>query len=409
MELATIIISSLALVALVIVIVLLLTKKEKKVDDTAEAVRQERILASVDNLKENIPNLVKQSVTEQLANINKEVGEVGIRNQKTLAEFQEKIDKKLDEKIESLNKKVDTNLSEIKDQVNKSLVDGFKGNGESMAQLQKALGEMNAAQENIKALSGEVVSLKAVLNNNQGRGRFGEIQLEMLLAAMFGESNKGLLYDVQYKLTGELKPDAVVFMDGEPNGDAILCIDSKFAINGYDTLIDGSRDLSDDEKTSLKKDFQNALKTQINQVARYVIAGKTVNTALMFIPNDGIFAFVENEFPELVDYARSKSVVMTCPTIIQPLIAAFKVIQNDAKKNKNLLKINDALAGLSDEFKRFGARWDSLQKTISTLGNKTNEFGKTVTKLDRKFSKISGGVIDQIDMEEETAYIEEIE
>ncbi len=401
MEIAIIVLLSIVLVAIVVLIIVLSTKKHPEVDSKELAAnREQNIINSVSSVKESIPLLVKNAILNEMVQINKDVQSSSEKNQKALFEFQEKIERKLDEKIDSLNKKVDTNLNDIKEKVDKSLIDGFKGTGDSMAQLQKALGEMSHAQENIKALSGEVISLKSVLSNNQGRGRFGEIQLEMLLASMFGEPNKGVLYDVQYKLTDQLKPDAVVFMDGEANGDAILCIDSKFAIHGYDSLFDNSSELTREEKDVMKKNFKNALKSQIDEVSKYVIDGKTLNTAIMFIPNDGIFAFVENEYPDLSEYARRQSVVMTCPTIIQPLIAALRVIQNDSKKNKNLMKINDALAALGKEFKRFADRWDSLEKTISSLSSKSNYFNTTVKKLDDKFKKISGGVIERIDFDE---------
>ncbi len=398
MEIAIIVLLSIVLVALIVLIVVFLRRKPNDSEIKENSAKQTtEIISSISALKENFPLQTRYAIAEEMAKINNTVGDLNVKNQQILGSFQEKIEKKLDDKIDSLNKKVDANLSEIRDKVDKSITDGFKGTADTMLKLQSALNEMNSAQENIKALSGQVVSLQSVLNNNQGRGRFGEIQLEMLLASMFGESNKGILYDVQYKLNEQLKPDAVVFMDGEANGNAILCIDSKFAIHGYDSLFDNSSSLSEEEKAIQKKGFKSALKTQIDQVSKYMIDGKTLNVAIMFIPNDGIFAFVENEYPELTEYARSKSVTMTCPTIIRPLIAALRVIQNDSQKNKNLLKINEALISLSKDFKRFGDRWSAIDKTIESLHNKTTDFSTTVKKLDSKFNKISGGVIERVD------------
>ena len=411
MEIAIIVLLSIVLVALIFLIVLLLNRKPNDSEIKEISVKQTtEIISSISNLKEAFPLQTRNAIIEEMAKINTTVGDLNVKNQQILGSFQEKIEKKLDDKIDSLNKKVDANLSEIRDKVDRTINDGFKETGETMLKLQKALNEMNSAQENIKALSGQVVSLQSVLNNNQGRGRYGEIQLEMLLASMFGESNKGILYDVQYKLNDQLKPDAVVFMDGEANGNAILCIDSKFAIHGYDSLFDNSSSLSEEEKAIQKKGFKSALKAQIDQVSKYVIDGKTLNVAIMFIPNDGIFAFVENEYPELTEYARSKSVTMTCPTIIRPLIAALRVIQNDSQKNKNLLKINEALISLSKDFKRFGDRWSAIDKTIESLHNKTTDFNTTVKKLDSKFNKISGGVIERVDgnVNESEAEVEDL-
>jgi len=415
MELTLIIVVSclsVVVLSLVIVAIVLIVKSNKKPASLSSEIQStEQIKASIESLKETIPLQVSKSVSDQMVTINKNVTDQMIHvneqlakqaevdNQRLIA-FQNTINTNLTASIKTLNDKVDLNLKSINDKVDKSLTDGFKGTSDSMEKLQKALGEIGTAQKNIESLSGEVVSLKGILSNNQQRGKYGEMQLEMILAATFDESTKGTLYDTQYLLQKagdglpELKPDAVVFLDGAEHHQ-IICIDSKFSLIGYESLFDSSKTFSDAEKEALKTQFKGALKLRINETSKYVIRGRTVNQSIMFIPNDGIFAFVENEFSDLVEYARGENVILASPTILQPLIATFKVVQIDAAKSKNIEKINLALNALSDEFDRFIPRWEKLQKDIGSLSKSSDQFATTVTKIDRKFDRIQSSKFDQ--------------
>lgn len=102
-----------------------------------------------------------------------------------------------------------------------------------------------------------MLSLKGVLTNAQQRGRYGEMQLEMILQSMFGEAYKGELYDFQYPLAkGDegMRPDAVVFLDGEEKRQ-IMAIDAKFSLVGYETLF-GATPLQEKEAEEPQETLQ---------------------------------------------------------------------------------------------------------------------------------------------------------
>ena len=108
----------------------------------------------------------------------------------------------------------------------------------------------------------------------------------------------------------------------------------------------------------------------------------------MFVPNDGVFAYIHNEFGSLIEYARLKHVVLVSPTILQPLLGSFRVVQIDAAKSKNIAAINAALSELAKEFQRFTPRWAALNKNIQQLTSKSAEFETTVNKIGTKFTRI---------------------
>lgn len=246
------------------------------------------------SLKDSLPLLIGKNVSESMLKVETHLNDQTNRDAARLNAFQESINRSLQLNIEALTKKIDDNLLSINNKVDKTLSDGFKGSSETMANIKEQLGAISEAQKNIKSLSDQVLDLKGVLTNNQQRGRYGELQLEMILEATFGET-KGQLYDTQKVIyqdnDGQYKPDAVIYLRGDKSKD-LIAIDSKFSLIGYENLF-SSDPITDENKTILKANFKAALKKRINETSKYIIQGLTVKNAIMFIPNDGIFAFIK--------------------------------------------------------------------------------------------------------------------
>lgn len=352
--------------------------------------RGERLLAFQSQLLDSLSSRfaeIAQKEAAQMETITRALAEISERDGNRISSFQTSLTQTVSEQIKTMNEKLERSLKEINDKVDVSLKDGFKATSDSMISLQKSLGAVEEAQKNIAELKSGIASLNGILSSNQQRGRFGEWQLELLLENMF-QDGKDRLYALQYQLEGGWKPDAVIFLDGEAHHQ-MVCIDSKFSLVGYESLFDPALRLSEEEALKAKSAFKAALKQRIEETSKYVIAGKTIANALMFIPSDGVFAFVEKEYQDLVDFAKKKGVVLVCPCILTPLLSSFRVIQIDAAKSKSLAKINAALNALGDNFKRFLPRWNDLSRAIQGLTKKSDEFGTTVSKIDRGFSKVA--------------------
>lgn len=350
----------------------------------------DRLLAFQSQLSDSVSSRfaeIAQKETSQMETITRTLGEISEKDSNRISGFQTSLTQTVSEQIKTMNEKLERSLKEINDKVDISLKEGFKATSESMVSLQKSLGAVEEAQKNIADLKSDIASLNGILSSNQQRGRFGEWQLELLLENMF-QDGKDRLYALQYQLADGLKPDAVIFLDGEAHHQ-MACIDSKFSLVGYESLFDPSVKLSEAETLKAKSEFKAALKQRIEETSKYIIAGKTISNALMFIPSDGVFAFVEKEYQDLVELAKKKGVVMVCPCILTPLLGSFRVIQIDAAKSESLAQINAALNSLADNFKRFVPRWVALNKAIQGLTKKSDEFGTTVNKIGKDFTKVA--------------------
>lgn len=277
---------------------------------------------------------------------------------------------KMEQKLEKIDQKVNDNLSHNFSQTNKTYEDVIT-----------RLTKIDEAQKNLDKLSTSVTSLTNVLDNNQNRGKFGEFTLERILFSVFGDSKNGV-YELQYPLKSQgsnERPDAVIFL---PEPQNLICIDSKFPYQDYKRLIE-----TKDE--SYKLEFAKAIKIHINAVAsKYIISGETAPTAMMFIPSDAIFGFINGELYDIVEYARNKNVTIVSPSTLQPILANINMIRIDYIKSQNVEIINEQLKKLAVDFQKFNDDWFRFSKDINQTLNAKEEFDRRTSLLNKRFQKI---------------------
>ena len=388
MEIASIIISSLALVAVIVLIVL--TLKKKNVEQPQVEVDLKEIGAiqkQLDLLAPQIKGDIELAVAKEITKLGSQSLQMNEANNEKLERFQRGITESLAQRFDALNKQIDTKLIEINKKVDEKLAEGFKGTTETMAQVRERLQAIDTAQRNIEKLSGDVVSLKQVLEGNHSRGRYGEFQLSMVLNSIFGEAPG--CYEEQYTIKrvkdgDDVRADAVVFMP-EPN--KMICIDSKFPFQDYAKLFDAE---TDEEREKLTKDFGFAVKKHITAIKdKYIIPGKTAPEALMFIPNDGVFAFIHHNLESVVDYARDQRVIITSPSTLPAILVTINMVRIEVERSKNLEEINKNLRMLGKQFEGFSKEWDTFSRQLETVSRSREKLDTRVNRITNKFDAIS--------------------
>ena len=388
MEIIAIIISSLALVAIIIAIILIVKKSNQKVElpqvDLKEiGMLQQQLNSLTEQLKVNI----KLSVSEEMNKVLEQNGKSSEVNNEKLERFQKNITESLANRFDALNKQIDTKLIEINKKVDEKLAEGFKTTGETMAQVRERLQAIDAAQKNIEELSKDVVSLRGVLEGNQSRGQYGEYQLSMVLHNVFGDTTG--CYQEQYTMKkvkdgDDVRADAVVFMP-EPN--KMICVDSKFPFQDYQRIFETD---NSEEKERLTKEFGNAVKKHITVIKdKYIVEGKTAPEALMFIPNDGVFAFIHQNLEDVVEYARSKKVILTSPSTLPAILVTINMVRIEVERSKNAEEINRHLQRLAKDFEMFGREWDKFSNALEQTGRRREELDHRVGRITNKFQAIS--------------------
>ena len=360
--------------------------------------------ARLEMMDKQTEKTIQLAVSEGMNKLTKEFGNNTEKTQQNLNHFQSEINEYLQKRIDALNKQMEEKITQLDKKVDDKLKEGFKGTSETMAQVRERLQAIDDAQKQMEGLGKEVVSLKAVLEGNQSRGQYGEYQLKMVLHNVFGDTAG--CYEEQYTMKrvkdgDDVRADAVVFMP-EPN--KMICIDSKFPFQDYARLFDAE---SEEEKESLKRDFAAAVKKHITVIKdKYIVENKTAPEALMFIPNDGVFAFIHHDLQDVVDYAREKKVILTSPSTLPAILVTINMVRIEVERAKNAQEISKNLAKLGKDFEMFAREWETLSNRLELATKARESLDSRVSRITSKFEGIKandpaeiGNELEQIDIE----------
>ena len=387
MEIAIIIICSLLLVGVIALIIIVLTRKPEVKRDDSSLREIIELKTQVNNLSNDLKTNIELAVSKEVAKLNEQSLTTNEKQNEKLERFQRNILESLETRLDAVKKQIDDKLTEINKKVDEKLAEGFKGTTETIAQVRERLQAIDEAQKNIESLSKDVVSLKNVLEGNQSRGQYGEYQLSMVLHNVFGDTIG--CYEEQYTMKkvkdgDDVRADAVVFMP-EPN--KMICIDSKFPFQDYQRMFDAD---TDEEKERLKKEFGNAVKKHITVIKdKYIVDGKTAPEAIMFIPNDGIFAFIHHELYDVVEYAREKKVILTSPSTLPAILVTINMVKIEVERAKNVREISKQLQRLGKDFEMFAREWDQFSDQLERATRTREKLDSRVDKISTKFEAIS--------------------
>lgn len=316
-------------------------------------------------------------ITERLAkfetNMVKEIGD-----------FKYDFSNSLKEDFNLLNDRVERRLFDINEKVNERIDENFEKTNKTFSNVLERLSKIDEAQKKIDSLSSEIVSLQSVLTDKKTRGIFGEVNLNYILANVFGENNKQV-YELQKHLSNGFIADAVIYA---PKPLGMMCIDSKFPLENYERMIDKS--LSKEEREYRNKLFKTDVKKHIEAIhSKYIIAGETANQAILFLPAEAIFAELNAYHPDLLKEAYQKRVWITSPTTLMSTLTTIAMIIKNMERDKYAKIIQMELNKLAVEFSRYKERWDKLSRSIDTVSKDVKDIHSTTEKITKRFDSIN--------------------
>jgi len=384
MEIAILALLIACVIGLVILIILSFKKKENVSAPQDYSKDIELLKAKTESQVNEIGKSLRYDISKLKDEVNHQMDDINAK----FANFKEGSSKSIADSYTKLLDSVDNRLGEINKKLEEKLSKGFENNVSSLKEVSEALGKITQAQANLDNLNESVNALNNVLNNSQQRGRFGEVVLEGILHDVFGDVHG--CYDTQYELKNKdekVRPDAVIFL---PEPDKLLCIDSKFSFEPYLKIFDENTPKS--ERDIAKKELKGALVSQVNKIAHdYIIKDETSRYALMFIPNDGFYAFIQNDdelYEAVITLARKKNVVICSPSTLQPIVANLQALKINFEISKNIGNIIKEINKLGEEFARFADRWTKLDNQYETANKTRKELNTTIDKITRKSNDI---------------------
>lgn len=404
MEIALLIISIILVILVAVLIVLFIKKKPVSINGNIDLKELGGISKDIDHLGKEMNTNIQLAVSKEMQNFYLASNKANETNNEKLERFQNNINESINKRFDALNEQMANRLNDINKKVDERLQEGFKGTSESMTQVRERLQAIDDAQKNIENLSKDVVSLKQVLEGNQTRGQYGEYRLSMVLHSVFGDTIG--CYEEQYTMKkvkdgNDVRADAVVFMP-EPN--KMICIDSKFPFQEYSRIFETN---DEEEIARLTKDFTSSVKKHITAIKdKYIVEGKTAPEAIMFVPNDGVFAFIYQKCEDAVEYARQQRVILTSPSTLPSILVTINMVRIEVERAKNVREISKQLNRLSKDFEMFGREWDTFSTQLERATSSREKLDKRVGKITTKFDAIKTNNSSEFEDEEAIEYKE---
>lgn len=285
----------------------------------------------------------------------------------------------INEQRVSVLKIMDEKLLQVAKNVSEGLQQNTVKTNETLTDLRERLAKIDVAQQKISALSEQVVSLQEVLSNKQARGAFGEIQLNDLVTSALPPS----AYEFQVVLTNQKRADCVLKL---PNPPGLIVIDSKFPLESYHALRVASNDR---EKLEAERFFKASVLKHIKDISeKYIVAGETAESALMFLPSEAIYAELHANFPDVVEASYRSKVWIVSPTTLMATLNTVRAILKDAKMREQAGVIQKEVGVLIDDIGRLDGRIESLSRHFKQANEDIDGIKISSGKIVRRIQRI---------------------
>ncbi len=392
MEIAIIVLASLSSVLSLISAFILFKNIKNRKENQDYLISLGEIKKEIENLEHSLKDSISLSGKDNIIAISDKLNKQVLDNHERDIQMLNTIQDNLTKQITEINRKVD-----------ESIKDGFKTNNEQVEKVIQSLARIDEAKKNLDTLTVDITNLNNTLSFSGPLGKFGEKVLGEILRSVFGDT-KGI-YDEQYMIAASDNPSSRVIADAVvhlPSPLNLICIDSKFSFGKYSSLLKNS---NEENTPALRKELKAALKQQIDKIAKdYIIPNKTTDYALMFIPNDGIYVFLESDdefYKDVISYAARKKVIVTSPSTLQPILANLNLFRIRIETSKDIDAVLNSIREIKGSLLNYEKSWDVLSKNIDAIVVKKEDFGKKVSTLTKKLDKVINSDNDQSSAAEE--------
>ncbi|MFL6733373.1 MAG: DNA recombination protein RmuC [Sphingomicrobium sp.] len=273
---------------------------------------------------------------------------------------------------------VNERLDSVTHRVGQSMEHTTRNTMDSLRKLHERLGIIDNAHKNLTDLTKQVTTLRDVLANKQSRGAFGQARMEAIVQ---DGMPKGA-YEFQFTLSTGKRPDCVVFLpDQRP-----LCIDAKFPLEAMTALQDAR---SDEERRIATQRLRSDIMKHVSDIAeKYLIAGETQDTALMFVPSESVYAEIHDGFDDLIQKAYRARVVLVSPSLLMLAIQVMQQILKDARMRDAADQIRTEVLNLGDDLGRLRERVLKLQNHFGQANEDVRQILISADKIEKRAGRI---------------------
>jgi DNA recombination protein RmuC len=264
--------------------------------------------------------------------------------------------------IDQTLKTMKDDLGKVEDLVVKLEKDRENKFGELTNQLKNTAEQTGKLQETAHQLHSALASTKV-------RGQWGERMAEdVLKMAGFIE---GINYLKQKSLeTSQSRPDYTFLLPQNLK----LNMDVKFPLDNYMRYLETE---AESDRLKYKGQFLKDVRNRIKEVTTrdYINpAENTVDYMIVFIPNEQVYAFINENDRTILDDALKTKVILCSPITLYAILAVIR----QGVENFNLEKTAAQILSLLGTFNK---QWEAFQESMDKMGKKIDEAHDEFTKL----------------------------
>jgi DNA recombination protein RmuC len=252
---------------------------------------------------------------------------------------------------------------------------------EHVGQLTSQLAE---AGRTTQVLAETTQSLREALSSTTARGQWGERMADDVLQLA------GFVDGVNYR-----RRQAIAGSGGIPDYTFLLPqglslhMDVKFPLNNYMRYLDATSDV---ERERWRKEFLKDVRLRLKEVTSrdYVdVAANTVDCVLLFIPNESVYAFIQQQDRTILDDALRDKVVFCSPLTLFAVLAVIRQAVDNFRLSQTTQEILALLQGFQKQWGKFVDQMDKVGRSMKTAASAFEELEGTRKRgLERELDKV---------------------
>lgn len=271
------------------------------------------------------------------------------------------------------NAEVDRRLEAMTSTLDRRL----EGTAQTAGDIQRRLGELGRANEEILARANDLKRLEQALRPPKARGGFGELLLENLLRDRLPPT----AFALQHGFAGGERVDAVIKVD------RIVPIDSKFPLDNFERMLAADNDI---ERQQHEKLFARDVKNHVDAIAgKYIRPDEgTYDFALMYLPSEAIYYELAcGKTGALLAYAHEKRVLPVSPTTLTAYLQVIVLGLKGLQIEQHAHEVMAYCAQLQSDFGKFKEDFELVGTHVGRAQNKFMDAQKRLGRFETKLEQ----------------------
>jgi DNA recombination protein RmuC len=351
----------------------------KEIDDILKALKSDYKSITANSLKENSESFttITSQKLQAFAESGKEMiskeGKLINEGQKSLADKQMTI---LEEKRTAISDRL-AQMEKVMKQFTDRIDEYEKFNSDKFLELNEQIRQTSELTQTLGVATNNLVNM---LKNTKQRGQFGEQIAEDILRFA------GLIEDVNFvKQSGgeDGRPDFKFLLPDNRH----LVMDVKFPLNSYQSMFESEHET---DKQSFEKQFMTDVKNHVKALSKKdYISDKSLDYIIMFIPNEGIFSFINELDPQLALGALRERIIICSPLTLFAVLGIIKQSINNFRLHQAASEIQSLMNAFYDQWKKYSEEVEKVSKQLATVAGTFEKLtGTRANQLEKQLDKI---------------------